>query len=302
MGQGKIQYFLGSNSVHGFASLYGDFCKPETGTFLWVIKGGPGCGKSSFMKKIGSAAEADRLAVHYVWCSGDPDSLDAVYVPAWKTGYVDGTEPHVMEVPYPAASGLYLDLGQFYDRASLQPRLEKIMHLIAQNRKIYTEAYDLLAGAAKLEKLQEHNGGFEPFRLSSEKSSGNITRRFYRALTCLGPISFPLCEQAPEMLPTAGAAEDAAREAAAAGLDVVCAQHPIFPELTEAVFVPNTGDFFKADLDRLEEALLPLERKVSEKLAAAKAIHDELEAVFNPHVDFDGVYALAARHIASLKK
>ena len=43
------RYFLGGNTAFGFASFYGQFCRgPED--FLWVIKGGPGCGKSSFMK------------------------------------------------------------------------------------------------------------------------------------------------------------------------------------------------------------------------------------------------------------
>ena len=59
------QYFLGGNTVRGFVSFYSGFCRgPED--FLWVIKGGPGCGKSSFMKTIGRAAEekGDSLLMH----------------------------------------------------------------------------------------------------------------------------------------------------------------------------------------------------------------------------------------------
>ena len=33
------------------------------------------------------------------------------------------------------------------------------------------------------------------------------------------------------------------------------------------------------------------------RLAIAKQIHDELEHLYNPHVDFEGVYALADKHI-----
>jgi len=36
-------------------------------------------------------------------------------------------------------------------------------------------------------------------------------------------------------------------------------------------------------------------------LAEAKRLHDELETVYNPHVDFDGVYALAKEHILRLQ-
>ena len=45
------RYFLGGNTASGFVSFYGQFCRgPED--FLWVIKGGPGCGKSSFTRAV----------------------------------------------------------------------------------------------------------------------------------------------------------------------------------------------------------------------------------------------------------
>lgn len=84
-------YFLGANGPKGFVSLYREFCSPDSGNFLWVIKGGPGCGKSTFMKKIGKAAEDAGLDVEYVLCSSDPDSLDGVLIPQWHVGYADGT-------------------------------------------------------------------------------------------------------------------------------------------------------------------------------------------------------------------
>jgi nucleoside-triphosphatase THEP1 len=33
------------------------------GDFLWVIKGGPGCGKSEFMSRVAGAAESVGLEV-----------------------------------------------------------------------------------------------------------------------------------------------------------------------------------------------------------------------------------------------
>ena len=143
------QYFLGGNTVRGFVSFYSGFCRgPED--FLWVIKGGPGCGKSSFMKKIGKAAEDAELDVEYVICSGDPDSLDGVLIPAWHVGYADGTSPHILDVALPAASGAYLDLGQFYDVAALRPKREVLADLTAKYRAQYAIAYKALAEAKRL--------------------------------------------------------------------------------------------------------------------------------------------------------
>ena len=144
------RYFLGANTARGFFSVYEDFCRPESGNFLYVIKGGPGCGKSSFMKDIGKAAEEAGLDVEYVLCSADPGSLDGVLVPAWHTGYVDGTSPHVMEVSLPAASGAYLDLGQFYDVGALKPKLDVIADLNARYKAQYVLAYAALAEAKHL--------------------------------------------------------------------------------------------------------------------------------------------------------
>ena len=142
-------YFLGGNTAQGFYSLYDGFCSgPED--FLWVIKGGPGCGKSSFMRKIGKAAEEAGLDVEYVICSGDPDSLDGVYIPALHTGYVDGTSPHVVEVKLPAAGGAYLDLGQFYDTDALQPVREQLLSLMQSYRQAYRDAYASLHEAKRL--------------------------------------------------------------------------------------------------------------------------------------------------------
>ena len=87
-------YFLGANGPKGFVSLYREFCSPDSGNFLWVIKGGPGCGKSTLMKRVAAAAEERGLQVEYIRCSGDPDSLDAILLPEKKTAIVDGTAPH----------------------------------------------------------------------------------------------------------------------------------------------------------------------------------------------------------------
>ena len=90
-------YFLGANGPDGFHSLYREFCPPDSGNFLWVIKGGPGCGKSTFMRRAAAALEERGLETVYIHCSGDPDSLDGVIFPAIGTAIVDGTAPHGMD-------------------------------------------------------------------------------------------------------------------------------------------------------------------------------------------------------------
>ena len=283
--QTMTEYFLGGNTARGFYSLYGGFCLPRGGMFLWVIKGGPGCGKSTFMKRIAEAAEAEGLAAQRVRCSGDPHSLDAVCVPAWHVGYVDGTAPHVLDVPYPAAAGAYLDLGQFYDIAAVRPKLSLIVSLNSAYKSRYREAYALLAAEdapAEPEPWQQHAVG-----------------RFARAITCEG-----LADLTPAKLERLPARELAARAEASVllGRCVVDLRDPLHPERSEGFFLPDSGVCCRREDEQAERQLADVCERVCPILAQAKALHDELEALYNPHVDFAGVHALAQTHIARLKK
>lgn len=90
----QIQYFLGANSPTGFYSLYDQLIDREAAGGLYILKGGAGCGKSSFMRRVARHAEAAGYTAEYILCSGDPDSLDGVVFPELKTALVDGTAPH----------------------------------------------------------------------------------------------------------------------------------------------------------------------------------------------------------------
>lgn len=87
-------FFLGANSGQGFQNLFPRFCKPEDHHDLIVLKGGPGVGKSTMMRRIGKAMEDRGEDVEYLYCSGDPGSLDGVHIPRIRTAIVDGTSPH----------------------------------------------------------------------------------------------------------------------------------------------------------------------------------------------------------------
>ena len=283
--QTMTEYFLGGNTARGFYSLYGGFCLPRDGMFLWVIKGGPGCGKSTFMKRIAEAAEAEGLAAQRVRCSGDPHSLDAVCVPAWHVGYVDGTAPHVLDVPYPAAAGAYLDLGQFYDIAAVRPKLSLIVSLNSAYKSRYREAYALLAA--------------EDAPVEPEPWQRHAVGRFARAITCEG-----LADLTPAKAERLPARELAARAEASVllGRRVVDLRDPLHPERSEGFFLPDSGVCCRREDEQAERQLADVCERVCPILAQAKALHDELEALYNPHVDFAGVSALAQAHIARLKQ
>ncbi len=89
-----IQYFLGANAPGGFYSLYDQLIVPESARAVYILKGGPGCGKSTLMRTVGAMVGIAGHQAEYILCSGDPDSLDAVVFPQLRVALVDGTAPH----------------------------------------------------------------------------------------------------------------------------------------------------------------------------------------------------------------
>ena len=87
-------FFVGANSGEGFQNLFSEVVDLADTYDLMILKGGPGVGKNTFMREIGRCMEAAGAPVEYLWCSGDPDSLDGVVLPSIRKngGYIAGQE------------------------------------------------------------------------------------------------------------------------------------------------------------------------------------------------------------------
>ncbi|MCI8594748.1 MAG: hypothetical protein HFF09_05780 [Oscillospiraceae bacterium] len=92
----QIEFFLGANSPSGFYSLYDQLLPPESAAAIYILKGGPGCGKSTLMRAVSKRCKEAGYEVEHILCSGDPASLDAVIIPALRAAIVDGTAPHAV--------------------------------------------------------------------------------------------------------------------------------------------------------------------------------------------------------------
>ena len=140
-----IRTFLSANSSEGFFSFFDEFLKDKK---TYIIKGGPGTGKSSFMKKIASTAVSKGSFTEYVYCSSHPDSLDGVYIHGSETVFTDGTPPHVMEVKYPGAMGAIINVGQFIDSEKVSASKDEILRLNSKFSAAYARAYRYLKAAS----------------------------------------------------------------------------------------------------------------------------------------------------------
>ena len=144
------KYFLGANSAEGFISHFGDNFDCFNGWRAIIIKGGPGTGKSSFMKYITTRAVDAGYTIALCPCSSDPDSLDGVIIKELKTVILDGTSPHVVEPVYPGACEEIVNLGEFWSSEALRAAADKIISVTNQNKKLHKTASAYISAAGEL--------------------------------------------------------------------------------------------------------------------------------------------------------
>ncbi|MFC4619903.1 PRK06851 family protein [Camelliibacillus cellulosilyticus] len=145
---GIKHYFAGSHSSRGFYSLYDEALKGLDN--LYILKGGPGTGKSTVIRKVGERLASDGYDIEFLHCSSDNHSLDGVLIPALKAGIVDGTAPHIVDPKYPGAVDRIVNLGDFRDDARLRVYKDQIISLTDAISATFQEAYEKFADAKKV--------------------------------------------------------------------------------------------------------------------------------------------------------
>ena len=201
-------YFAASNSSEGFKSYYGEIF--ERADRLYVIKGGPGTGKSSLMKRLADAALRKGYKIEYYYCSSDPSSLDGVFIEGKnnRLGIIDGTFPHVWEPTHAGVREEIINLGQFWDSKALRNQKNEIFALSNKKSAAFKRAYaylrscgnlravtdSLVRKATDFDKLQ---AAAKRLALSLELDSGDMTEipSAITAVSMNGKVRFDTIEK-----------------------------------------------------------------------------------------------------------
>ena len=118
----KLKYFASANGYSGFRSYFSNVFKREEYKKLYILKGGPGTGKSSFIKKVLSVFSDETIKREAIFCSSDIRSLDGVILEkaGVKVAVIDGTAPHTSDAIFPGAVDKITNLGDAWDSKLLQ--------------------------------------------------------------------------------------------------------------------------------------------------------------------------------------
>ncbi len=261
------EFFLGANTPDGFYSLFDELYSPEEGWRLYIIKGGPGTGKSTLMKKV--AAECDKRGIYCerIHCSSDPGSLDAVIIESLKVSIADGTPPHTLEPKYPGVSEITVDLGRFRDDKMLRADADEIIRISKGNSYCHKKCIEFLSAAKavnndtasvvlssmKTERLHKFARKLAESKLKSEFSTPSvIKKRFLSALTPEGLVMFrdtfsELCENVVVLRDNFGCASSVILKlisiyGARQGISGIMCHCPMSPRFTpEHFIIPEMG-------------------------------------------------------------
>lgn len=339
-------FFLGANTPEGFLSLFSELYFPEDGWRLYILKGGPGTGKSSVMKKTAAAAEKRGAYCERIYCSSDPASLDAVILPGLRVSVADGTPPHVIEPRFPGVSEKFVDLGAYRDDGRLAADRDAVIAATLENSLEHKKCVGFLKAAetAVADSRYLIGESTDALRLkqfavrladsllpTGASRPGVRRRRFLNAPTPAGMTVFyetaaSLCEKKVVLDDAYGVCAPVilrilSDRAVKAGLTVTecpCAlrggrtlSHLLIPELSLGIFTDDAHTDFGGDADKTvrcarftapgvfrdhknrlafnAKAYGEFTAEAVKKLAAAKAVHDELEKYYIAAMDFDGV-------------
>ncbi|MGL4344395.1 MAG: hypothetical protein ACRCTE_04290 [Cellulosilyticaceae bacterium] len=171
---GRIKHvFPASNTPSGFHSYFSYMLPQEQAKKIYCIKGGPGTGKSSFMKKIGNYASEHGLDAEFHHCSSDPNSLDGVVIPSLGIAILDGTAPHIVDPITPGAIDCVLNFGDFWDERILQENREAITECRLSYSSYFPKAYFYLNAAKQMYDsyiFTESKSIDESLKLETEKA------------------------------------------------------------------------------------------------------------------------------------
>ncbi|OMC98999.1 PRK06851 family protein [Paenibacillus sp. FSL R5-0636] len=145
-----LNFFAGGNTAHGFSNLYESSLQDLTR--LFVLKGGPGTGKTRIIREIGDLLAQQGYEIWLIHAASDNDSLDGVVIPELKVGIIDGTAPRVIKPELPEEAIVHVNLEQAVDTLQLSQRCVEIDSLVDQ----YTEEHEL-AYSGFAEALRIHD-------------------------------------------------------------------------------------------------------------------------------------------------
>lgn len=170
------EFFAGTNTEAGFKGYLEEYFAHLNK--IYIIKGTPGSGKSTLMRRLAAECEERGYEVERVYCSSDPSSLDGIILPEKGYAVADGTAPHVLEPKYPLAREILVDVGRLMNTKNIDSN--GIIKASAKKSRHYSRAYGYIKSAVEAGRNRESTAAE---RIDTQKLL-SFAERFYKRKLC----------------------------------------------------------------------------------------------------------------------
>ena len=145
--ESKVRHiFPGANTANGSFNFFDNIIQDNINR-IFCLKGGPGVGKSSLMKKVAQEFVNRGYDVELHHCSSDPSSLDALLIKKLGVVLLDATSPHIVDPKDPGAVDEIVNLGEFWNVDSLEKNKAEIIEIGKDISASFKRAYKFLKSA-----------------------------------------------------------------------------------------------------------------------------------------------------------
>jgi len=301
----NFMFFLGANTQDGFYSRFDELRNLPNYRHQYIIKGCPGSGKSTFMRRIAQAAAEKGHKCECICCSSDANSLDGVLIHDLGISFVDGTAPHVVEPRYAGALEQYIDFSPFWETEGLESVKREIMSIDVSIKTCYRNAYGHLRCAGvydtlvcsygtknRSEDMQRRVGGLIkreiPKNRYPSKASGHRFVRYLSGFTPTGQVTFyntvhSMCDRVIGFLDDFGTAHDVlariSETALQAGYDVYECLSPLYAsQRLEHLLIPKLSLGF-VTLSKDDDRIAPDKRINLNAYVLDRLTREELQTI-----------------------
>ncbi|MEG1870952.1 MAG: PRK06851 family protein [Peptostreptococcaceae bacterium] len=260
----STHYFLGGNTGKGFFSHFDYIISQQAATRIICLKGGPGTGKSSLMKKVGKYYIEKGYDVEFHHCSSDNESLDGILIKDLKIAFVDGTAPHMIDPKNPGAVDDIVNMGVCLKEENFKSTKSDVLAINKEIGESFRRGYRFFSAAKSIYDnwYTFNNNALNLYELNILKenlkdrilpntlaSLGSKRHLFATGFTPSGIITYinNIIKDIPNVYVLKGAPgtgktrvlDYISEEAVRRGLDVEILHTPLIPEKIEHVIIPE---------------------------------------------------------------
>lgn len=289
--KGKVRkIFPGANTSNGFYSYF-DYIIPKDINRIFCLKGGPGVGKSSLMKKIAREFSEKGYDIEIFPCSSDPSSIDAVLIKQLKVVLLDATAPHIVDPKIPGAIDEIVNFGDFWNVSNLEDNKSEIekcnkeisacfqraFKYLNAAKPIFYDIEDKNSNAMNFGRLNKFTDEFieKLFEEVDNKEELSIPRHLFgTAITPIGHIDYAdnLFQDAKKVYYINGKIgygkttflKRVYDKAILKGLNVEVFHYPLIPEKIESIMIKDLGIAITTSYLFKDKEVIDLEQFINE--------------------------------------